>query len=782
MAMHTGESELREHDYYGATVNRCARLRSIAHGGQILVSEATAQLVRDSLSGDISLRDMGSHRLKDLQRAEQVFQLVHPDLPADFPPLISLDSHPNNLPIQLTRFIGREDEIAEINSLLSKVRLVTLTGSGGAGKSRLAQEIGSSNVDDYPDGVWLVGLAPLSDPTLIAEEVASVMGVGEEHLFDYLEDKSTLLILDNCEHMVNGCAEFANTLLQRAPKIGILATSREPLGIAGEVVHSLPPLSFPDSQEFSLEQLTKFEAVRLFVERAVSAQPGFALIDQNAASVAQITRRLDGIPLAIELAAARANVLSAEEIVERLDDSFRLLTRGIRTADTRHQTLRGAVQWSYDLLSDAERLLFDRLSVFRGGFTLEAAEDVCSGDVQESFEVLDGLSQLVDKSLVVVEQVPRSGTRYRLLEVLRQYGAERLAETGWTEDASGRHASFFLTMAERAGPELITSKQVLWLDRLESDYDNFRAAMTWALESDHGETALRIASALFWFSIFHRHVNEGQGWIERAVLLSSDASPTVKAIGLARAAALHARTVNLTDFDRLNGWLEESLRLCESAGWAEGKIEVMFHAATVALLEGEIQRASELFDEVWPVMEGNELTLEMPVTRYFQGLVAASRGNDQQAIALYEMALVLARKAGGQYFLAWFMVPLGSRALHHGDYERATSLYTESLPLFRDLNNLTGVGCALAGLGTAAWLQGDHDQALKLHQESLANFRDSREGSTLAFNLAALAGGVYPAEGLQKMVELHNERLGLPPEEWSKEVIAEAVHRSGTAV
>ncbi|MCH8186721.1 MAG: tetratricopeptide repeat protein [Chloroflexi bacterium] len=688
----------------------------------------------------------------------------------------------HNLPVQLTSFIGREDEIAEINNLLSMAPLITLTGSGGAGKSRLAQEIGAANVSVYPDGVWLVGLAPLSDPRLIVEEVSSVLGVGEEALYDYLEDKSTLLILDNCEHMVDACAEFVGTLLQRAPEVRVLATSQEALGIAGETVHRVPSLPVPDSPQSSMEALTRCAAVRLFVERAATVQPGFALTDENAVAVAQITQSLDGIPLAIELAAARTNLLSAEQIADRLDDCFRLLTRGRRTDLPRHQTLRGAVEWSYQLLSEPERLLFNQLSVFRGGFTLEAAEEVCPGDGLETYEVLDLLSQLVDKSLVVVEEGPEGEARYRLLEVLRLYGAERLAETGRTEDVRGRHASFFMSLAERAGPELATSQQVLWLDRLESDYDNFRAAMTWAMESGHGETALRVASALFWFWIFHRHVNEGQEWLERALLHSGDASPTVRAIGLARAAALHARAGNLTDFERLNGWLEESLRLCESAGWAEGKTEVLFHAAGVALLEGEVQRASELLDEVWPLLESSELTWGMATARFWQGLVAAAMGDDQQATTLFEQSVALARKAGGHFFLAYFVVNLGSRALYHGDYEQAASLYTESLHLFHELNDLTGVGGALAGLGTVAWLQGDHEEALRLHEEALNNFRDSREGSSIAFCLTCLAGGVYPAEGLQKLVERHNERLDLPPEDWSKEVIAEAVHRSGTAV
>ena len=465
------------------------------------------------------------------------------------------------------------------------------------------------------------------------------MGVGEEHLYDYLEDKSTLMILDNCEHMVNGCAEFASTLLQRAPKVRVLATSQEALGIPDETVHRVPSLPVPDSPQSPMEALTKCAAVRLFVERAATVQPGFALTDQNAVVVAQITQSLDGIPLAIELAAARTNVLSAEQIADRLDDCFRLLTRGRRTDLPRHQTLRGAVEWSYQLLSEAERLLFNQLSVFRGGFTLESAEEVGSRDHLESYEVLDVLSQLVDKSLVVVEEGPRGEARYRILEVLRHYGTERLAETGRTEDVRARHAAFFLSLAERAEPELFTSQQLGWLNRLEGDYDNFRAAMTWAMESDHGETALRVASALFWFWIFHRHVNEGQDWIERAVLLSGDASSTVRALGLARAASLHARTVNLTDYERIYGWLEESLRLCEAAGWAEGKIEVLFHAGTVALLEGEVQRASELFDEVWPVVERTELTWGMAVTRFYQGLVAAAVGDDQQATTLFEQAL-----------------------------------------------------------------------------------------------------------------------------------------------
>ena len=559
----------------------------------------------------------------------------------------------HNLPVQLTSFIGREDEIAEINNLLSKAPLVTLTGSGGSGKTRLAHEIGSANISVYPDGVWLIGLAPLSDPMLIVEEVSSVLGVGEEALYDYLEDKSTLLILDNCEHIVDACAELADTLLQRAPEVRVLATSQEALGIAGETVHRVPSLPVPDSPQSPVEALTKCAAVRrLFVDRAATVQPGFVLTDENAGAVAQITQSLDGIPLAIELAAARANVLSAEQIAERLDDRFRLLTRGVRTALPRHQTLRGAVEWSYQLLSEPERLLFDRLSVFRGGFTLEAAEEVCSGDGLESSEVLDVLSQLVDKSLVVVGEGLEGESRYRLLEVLRLYGAERLAETGRTQDVRGRHASYFLTMAETASPELFTAKQVAWLDRLESDYENFRAAMAWALESDHGETALRITSALTWFWIYHRHVSDGQDWLERAVLHSGGVPSRVRALGLARVAMLHGK--KLKDYERLHGWLEESLR--QEAEWTEGKVEVLWVTGIIAWFEGDFERMSKCFEGLGPLLEGVEHTpmmdAFMAVTHWFQGSAAASRGDNQRATDLIEQSLALARNAGGQWFIA----------------------------------------------------------------------------------------------------------------------------------
>jgi class 3 adenylate cyclase len=390
MGLHTGDATLRDGDYFGGTVNRCARLRAVGHGGQVLLSQTTYELVRDALPGGAGVKDLGTHGLRDLNRAEQIYQLLHPLLPADFPPLRSQENLPNNLPIQTTSFVGREREIAEVKALLGRTRLLTLTGSGGAGKTRLSLQVAADLLDQYADGVWLAELAPLTDPNLVPQTVAQVLGVREEPgrtitqtLVDYLRPKKLLLLLDNCEHLLTACAQLADTLLRACPDLRILASSREGLNIAGETTYRIPSLSLPpvgagQSVPSTPESLSQYEAVRLFIERAQSAQPSFTVTNQNAPAVAQLCYRLDGIPLAIELAAARVRALPVEQIAARLDDRFRLLTGGSRTALPRQQTLRALIDWSYDLLSPEEQTLLRRLSVFAGGWTLEAAEAVCA--------------------------------------------------------------------------------------------------------------------------------------------------------------------------------------------------------------------------------------------------------------------------------------------------------------------------------------------------------------------------------------------------------------------
>jgi predicted ATPase/class 3 adenylate cyclase len=403
MALHTGEPISAGDEYVGLDVHRAARICAAGHGGQILLSLTTNALVKDSLPPGVDLLDLGRHRLKDLQQPETIFQVVHTDLPAEFPPLRSLDAFPNNLPRQLTSFVGRAREIVEVKRLLSTTALLTLTGPGGCGKTRLALQVAAELIDEYADGVWLVELAGLIEPALVPHSVATALHLREgpdrtvhAAMRQYLETRELLLVLDNCEHVVAACAEMAEALVRSCPRLRILATSREPLGVGGEIVWRVPPLSLPGPQgEPSVRSLLQYEAIRLFVERTTAVQPGFPLTPQNASAVATVCRQLDGLPLAIELAAARTRALSVEQIAARLDARFRLLTGGSRTASPRQQTLRGALDWSYDLLSQKERGLLRQLSVFAGGWTLEAAETICSGEGVEPQEILDLLIQLV---------------------------------------------------------------------------------------------------------------------------------------------------------------------------------------------------------------------------------------------------------------------------------------------------------------------------------------------------------------------------------------------------
>ncbi|HZO30166.1 MAG TPA: adenylate/guanylate cyclase domain-containing protein, partial [Chloroflexota bacterium] len=508
MALCTGEAEWRDGDYFGPVVNRCARLREAAHAGQILAAQATVEMARESLPDGVVLHGLGEHRFRGLPRPEPVYQIGHPGLPAEFPPVRSLDAHTTNLPSQLSSFVGREREIVEVRRLLSTTRLLTLTGSGGVGKTRLAQRVAEELTQAYPDGVWLVELAAVGDPALVPQAIATGVGIREQPgrdlqntLIDVLRPRLALLLLDNCEHLVAACASVAERLLRACPGLTLLTTSREPLAVAGETLWRVPPLTVPALQdavmgEDAMQSVLQSEAVRLFEERAHAAAPAFALTDQNAAAVAQICRQLDGVPLAVELAAARVRGLAPEQLAARLDDHLRLLTGGNRTALPRHQTLRALVDWSYALLSESERILFRRLSLFAGGWTLDAAEAVCSGvpstssgQAVEAEDVLGLLFQLVDRSLVLAEEQHatdgRQGeTRYRLLETLRQYGAEKLSEAGEEADTRTSHLRWCLQLTQGAASILSGPGGAAHARRLEADHDNLRAALGWSLRED----------------------------------------------------------------------------------------------------------------------------------------------------------------------------------------------------------------------------------------------------------------------------------------------------------
>jgi predicted ATPase/class 3 adenylate cyclase len=521
MGLHTGEAEVHAGGYQGyLTLSRTQRLMSAASGGQVLISSASEALLRDRLPAGITLRDLGALELKDFPRAENVYQVVSPDLPEQFPPLKSLRVVPNNLPVQLTSFIGREREAADVKRLQTTTRLLPLTSSGGTGKTRLSLAVAAELSDIYPDGIWLVELAPLTDPSLVPQTIASALHLHEEPdrailatLTDYLRDKQLLLVLDNCEHLIAACAGLADALLHAAPQLQLLASSREALGIAGEATYHVPSLPIPNPND-PLTELVKYDSVRLFVERAVAAKSSFAITNANAAAVAQICYRLDGIPLAIELAAARIKAFTPQQVANRLDDRFRLLTGGSRTALPRQQTLRALIDWSHGLLSEPERVLLRRLSVFAGGWTLEAAEAVCADDVGAdgrpplSNDVLDLLSRLVDKSLVVAEE-ENGESRYRMLETIRQYAREKLLDSGEGDAVHDRHLQFFAAFAGEARVKLIGAEQERWLERTEAEHDNLRAAMEWSSQRPDLALRLKLPTAMYLFWHIHGYQHEG---------------------------------------------------------------------------------------------------------------------------------------------------------------------------------------------------------------------------------------------------------------------------------
>ncbi len=536
IALHTAEALLRdEGNYFGVALSRSARLRAIAHGGQTVVSRATHDLVADRLPDGVALVDCGQHRLRDLGRPEQVYVLEHPDLPSHFGPLRSLNALPNNLPDRLTTFVGRERELADARDALTDTRLLTLTGAGGCGKTRLALQLAADVLDRFEDGAWWVELAPLAEGDRVADALAGALGVQplpgmtmQQAVTAFLASRQALIVLDNCEHLLDACAALEARVLEAAPGVTVLATSREQLGVAGETDWRVPSLSLPPTaQAVSVDAVAQFDAVRLFIDRAVKVRPNFAVTNDNAPVIAQLCEDLDGIPLAIELAAARVRMLSVEQITAALSDRFRLLTGGARGALPRQQTLRASVDWSHELLSADERVLLRRLGVFAGGFTLDAAENVCADESLDRLVVLDVLGGLVEKSLVATEE-RGALVRYRMLETVRQYAVERLVEADELDVMRDRHRDAFLSLAEHAEPGLETAEREHWLGLLEPEAANLMAAVDHALRTDV-DVALGLCGALEMYWVESGRITEGIAACEVALALADPASTLLRA-------------------------------------------------------------------------------------------------------------------------------------------------------------------------------------------------------------------------------------------------------------
>ncbi len=767
MGLHTGEPRTAEMGYVGLDVHRAARICAAGHGGQILLSQTTRDLIGHELPTGISLRDLGGHRLKDLAEAQHLFQVLAADLPADFPPLKSLDSLANNLPRQLSSFVGREKEMAEIKALLASTALLTVTGAGGCGKTRLALQVAADILDDYADGVWFVELAALTDPGLVLQTIASALGVREEPgrsllmtLIDFTRPKVLLLVLDNCEHLLPACAQLTETLLRACPGLRVLATSRETLGVDGELVYRVPSLSVPDPKRIpSAGDLTQSEAVRLFAERAAHSRQGFVITKDNWRAVAEVCRRLDGLPLAIELAAARVNALSVEQIESRLKDRFQLLTGGSRARLPRQQTLRAVLDWSYHLLSNNEQTMFCRLSIFAGSWTLDTAEAACATAGIEPFEILDLVTQLVLKSLVLVEQ-HGTETRYRFLETVRQYGLEKLQGSGELDPMRRRHRDVFLAMAERAKPELRGTHQRMWLDRLDAEHDNLRAALEWCRQSGEADEGLRLAAALVRFWSIRGYFEEGRDRLAGGLSLVAETGPTVgRAEALDGAGLLAWRQ---GDHSAARGLYEESLSTWRALGDKSGIAQTLNHLGGIARQQGDYPAAIGLYRESLAARQESEDKLGIAYALNNLGLVARERGDYAQARALHEETLALEMALGDGLGTALALNNLGLVAAYQRNYEMARSYYEKSLDVCRDLRDKGGIiSYALNNLGSVAYYQGQFAEARARITESLAIKRELGDKLGIAYALNTLGSVALRQGDVAEAGRLYEESLAI---------------------
>ncbi len=735
MGVHVGQAEAHETDYATThTLNRVARIMSTAYSGQVLLSVEVAELTRGYLPAEATLRDMGQHRMKGMTQPEHLYQVLAPDLPADFPPLQTLDAFPNNLPTQLTSFIGREKEIAEIKALLHSSRLVTLTGSGGTGKTRLSIEVGTQELANFANGVWLIELAPLADPAQIIPALAQAFGLQElpfrplaNLVTDYLRDKKLLLILDNCEHLIAACARLADDLLHQCAGLKILASSREALGIAGEMAYRTPSLA--DS-----------ESTSLFVDRARAANSKFALTDSNASSVAQICRRLDGIPLAIELAAARTKLLSAEQIAARLDDLFRLLVGGSRTALPRQQTLRALIDWSYDLLSDEEKNLLRIASVFVGGWTLEALEAV-----SEDPHVLEHLEGLVNKSLVVTEE-HESEMRYFLLETIRQYAREKLFEAKQSSAARDRHFFYFNQLSEEFWEALRSPNVIPMISKAEDEVENVRAALEWGLEN-HAEENLRLAANFCSISTIAGVPAEGVRVAATAVERAKAMPPAAGGEAALYRQKLIARALfaqgmvglGVGNMPFVVSALREAIALSRATGDKQmlGYSLGTYHAASTFINAPDGEQAAQEALQIF-THEVND-SFGLGSAYMSMARLSANKGDEHEREKYFGKLREMVREMPRSFQVSMFHLGMGMDERMRGNYDTARKIFEEGLESFLRLHSKNFVMVMKSELGHVERQSGNLTQAQLIYKETIKGWQDLGNRSAVAHELECFA-------------------------------------------
>lgn len=720
--LHIGEASERDGDYFGPAVNRVARLMSIGHGGQVLLSGNTREVANANLPAGTSLIDLGLRRLKDLTEPEHVWQLSIEGLPREFPPLASLDARPNNLPLQVSRLIGRESDIDDAKSLLAEHRLVTLLGAGGVGKTRLALQASADQIDHYTDGVWFADLAPIRDPELVSSVVAQALNMTQKQdrrvddaLLDWLKRKQLLLILDNCEHLVETVARLADGIVRSCPNVRVLATSRQALNIDGEVILRLPSLGVPEKVDgMRAADALQYGAIALFVERAAAADRRFVLSDDNASIVADISRRLDGIPLAIELAAARVKVLSIPNIARRLDDRFKILTGGSRTALPRQKTLTALIGWSYDLLSTQEQMLLARVAIFAGGFGLDAATAVCGGEGIDATSVLDLLSSLADKSLVVADTSGEQ-ERYRLLESTRAFALEKLTAANDRERLTRSHALYFRELAQAADEGFFASPNTAWLSHAELELDNYRAALAWAV-TDGKDVPLgaAIAAGLDRLWSLGGLMVEGRYWmaLAQAGLDETEHAREAARLWLALANLSHAKPKHDQAVRALT--LYESLSDHQKSAWA------MFCLAFALYQMGRIDEAN----------------------RECERTLAAMRelGERRGIAAGFNLRALICRYPGG-------------------DFSEARSLFAQAIEIHKSLGDGDGATTVLGNLAELEFLGGDVVQALALVREAIDINIRGKNAVMLALDHTNLAAYCIAAGDLEGAREAAREGL-----------------------
>jgi predicted ATPase/class 3 adenylate cyclase len=730
MGLHTGQGVLGGDDYIGLDVHLAARIAAAGHGGQVVLSEATRALVGHDLPHGVSLRDLGRHRLKDIEHPEHLYDLVIDGLLAEFPAIRTLDARPTNLPPQRTSFVGREREVAEVTSLLSETRLLTLTGPGGTGKTRLALKVAGGHLDRFPDGVFFADLSSIVDPALVPMAIAQALLVREEPgrelldtLADHLRDRHLLLVLDNSEQVIEAGAAIAR-LLDRAPRLTILATSRARFHISAEHEYQVPPLAVPDPGRVAdLDLVTRSEAVALFTERAAAIRPGFRLTSQNAPAVAQIAARLDGLPLAIELAASRLNVLSPEALLERLGRRLPLLTGGARDLPERQRTLRGTIEWSHDLLEAEEQRLFARLGTFNGVWSLEAAEVICWPGLR--LKVLDGLGTLMDHSMVRPGESGDGEPRFTMLETIREFAVERLTSSGEADEIRRRHSEHFRHLAEEAELHLTREDRVLRLARLESEHDNLRAALDWAERTGNADTGLRTAAAIWRFRLQRGHLSEGRARLERLLPI-----PGAEARGPVRARALGALggiAYWQNDNPRTRAAYQEAVDIAREVGDARLLASALLDLSYIPYLEQEPERAEAILREGLATAE--EAGDRVLIAEFWSSIafLEVVRGKPADAIELRRTAIEILREEGAAWKLGQY---LGGQAMVTrmvGDLDAARGYLREALEMFARARDTMSISMALTSLALVANDDGRHDRAARL-VGAAARIRDELGG------------------------------------------------------